>query len=80
MSWAPVAHIYNPSDSVGRDQKDYDLKPSRANSSQDLMTLFQKFLTQNRAGRVAQVVECLYGKSEVLSSSSRTTKKKRKEK
>jgi hypothetical protein len=32
-SWAPVAHVYNPSYSRGRDQKDCGLKPATASSS-----------------------------------------------
>jgi hypothetical protein len=34
-SWAPMAHTCNPGSSGGRDQKDHDLKPVRANSSGD---------------------------------------------
>jgi hypothetical protein len=30
-----VAHAYNPSNSVGRDQEDHSSKPAWANSSQD---------------------------------------------
>jgi hypothetical protein len=35
ISWMPVAYIYNPSYSEGRDQEDHGSKPARANSSQD---------------------------------------------
>jgi hypothetical protein len=34
VSWAPVAHAYNPSYSGGRDQKDRSLKSARVNSLQ----------------------------------------------
>jgi hypothetical protein len=34
-SRAPVAHIYNPSYSGGRDMEDRGSKPAQANSSQD---------------------------------------------
>jgi hypothetical protein len=40
-----VAHTYNPSDSVDRDQKDSSLKPPQANTHH-----------KKRAGGVAQVV------------------------
>jgi hypothetical protein len=30
-----MAHACNPSDSEGRDQEDFDLKPAQANSSRD---------------------------------------------
>jgi hypothetical protein len=43
-----------------------------------LETLSQKYLTQNRAGRVAQVLKYLAIKCEALSSNPRTTKKKKK--
>jgi hypothetical protein len=56
-------------------QEDQGLKPALGNSSQDLS---QKYPTQKRAGRVAEVVECLPSKGEVLSSNSSTTKKKKK--
>jgi hypothetical protein len=39
--------------------------------------LSQKNPTQNRAGEVRQVIECLPSKSEVLSSNSSTVKKDR---
>jgi hypothetical protein len=32
-SWAPMAHIYNPSYSGGRDQEGHGSKPVQANSS-----------------------------------------------
>jgi hypothetical protein len=34
LSWMPVAHICNSGYSGDRDQKDRDLKPAQANSSQ----------------------------------------------
>jgi hypothetical protein len=33
--WEPVAHVYNPSYSGGKDQEDHDLKPAQGNSLQD---------------------------------------------
>jgi hypothetical protein len=36
ISWAPVAHAYNPSYSGGRDPEDHGLKPAQANSSLNL--------------------------------------------
>jgi hypothetical protein len=51
--WAPMAHIYNPSYSGGRDQEDQGLKSAQANSSQDPIS---KIHNTKRAGRVAQVV------------------------
>jgi hypothetical protein len=41
-------------------------------------TLSPKYPTQNRAGRVAEVVECLPSKHEVLSSNHSMEKKKKK--
>jgi hypothetical protein len=32
VSWAPVAHAYNPSYSGGRDQKDYSVMPVQGNN------------------------------------------------
>jgi hypothetical protein len=49
----PVAHIYNPSYSGGRDQEDLDLKSAPTNNSQD--TILKKPITK-RAGEVAQGV------------------------
>jgi hypothetical protein len=50
---APMAHTCNPSNSRGRDQEDLGFK---ANPSQIVCkTLFQKYPTQNRAGRMAPV-------------------------
>jgi hypothetical protein len=40
-------------------------------------TLSRKYPTQKRAGGVAQVVECLLSKHEVLSSNPSTRKKER---
>jgi hypothetical protein len=47
-----VAHAYNPSYSVGRDQEDHG-----SSQSQQILheTLSQKYASQKRAGRVAQV-------------------------
>jgi hypothetical protein len=49
-----VAHIYNPSYSGGRDQKDHGSKLAWANSSRDPTS--KNPLTKNWAGRVAQGV------------------------
>jgi hypothetical protein len=47
----PVAHIFNPSYSGGRDQEDRGLNPAQANSSLDHIS---KNPSQKRAGGVAQ--------------------------
>jgi hypothetical protein len=44
ISWASVAHIYNPSYSGGRDQEDHGLKPVQANSSRD--PILKKYITK----------------------------------
>jgi hypothetical protein len=76
LSWVPVAHACNPSYSGGRDQEDHG---SKSAGQTVCKTLSQNYPTQNRAGRVAQVVECLPGKKrEALSSNQRTAKKKKK--
>jgi hypothetical protein len=49
-----VARTYDPSYSVGRDQKDRGLKPVQANSSQDPIS--KKPITKKRAGGVAEGV------------------------
>jgi hypothetical protein len=54
LNRAPVAHICNPSCLGGRDQEDHGLK------SRDPTP--RKYLTQDRADGVAQVVECLLSK------------------
>jgi hypothetical protein len=69
-----VAHTSNPSYFVGKDQEDHSSRPHWAKSK----TLSQKYPTQKWAGRVAQVVQCLPGKCEALSSNPNTTKKKKK--
>jgi hypothetical protein len=58
---ALVTCTCNPSYLRGRDQEDHGSKPTWANSLQDLS---RKYPTPNRAGRVAQVVECLPSKCE----------------
>jgi hypothetical protein len=68
----PVAHAYNPSYSGSRDQEDHNSKPAWVNSSQDPIL---KIPNTKRAGRVAQVVDCLLNKCETLSSNPNTTKK-----
>jgi hypothetical protein len=60
-----VAHVCNPSNSGGRDQKDHASKPAQANCSE---TLSQKHPSQKRAGGVTQEIG--------LSSSPSATKKK----
>jgi hypothetical protein len=67
MSWALVAHTCNSSYSRGRDQEDQLLKPAWA-----------KYPTENRAGGVAQEVDCQLTKHEIQSSNSSTTKRKKK--
>jgi hypothetical protein len=55
IGWTQEAYICNPSYSGGRDQEDHGLRPAQIKSK----TLSQKYPMQKRAGRVAQVVECL---------------------
>jgi hypothetical protein len=47
----PVAHVCNPSYSVGRDQEDHSSKPAQANSLQDSIL---KIPSQKRVGGMAQ--------------------------
>jgi hypothetical protein len=49
-----VAHTCNPSYSGGRDQVDHDLRPARANCSQD--PILKKSYHKERAGGVAKGV------------------------
>jgi hypothetical protein len=58
----PRAHAYNPSYLGGRDQKDQS-EPRQIVHE----TLSPKYLTQSRASRVAQAVECMPSKREALS-------------
>jgi hypothetical protein len=64
-----VTHAYNPSYSGGRDQEDQ--------SSKSAWAKIPNTHTKKRAGRTAQMVEHLPSKSEALSSSPSTTKKKK---
>jgi hypothetical protein len=57
-----VAHACNPSYSEGRDQKDCDSKPARANSSRHPIP--KKNPSQKRADAESQVVERLPSKDE----------------
>jgi hypothetical protein len=67
LSWAPVAHTYNPSYSRGRDQEDCSSKPACSNSSE--RPYLKK--THHGKGLVGQWL-----KVKALSSSPSTTKKK----
>jgi hypothetical protein len=62
----PVAHTCNPSNSGG---SWFEASPRE--------TVYE-ILSQNRAGRAAQVVKCLPSKREAQSSNPSTTKKKEK--
>jgi hypothetical protein len=75
-SLVPVAHASNPSYSGSRDQKHHGSKPPGLMVCE---TLTQKYPTQNRASRVARVVEHLPAKCETLSSNPSASKKKKKE-
>jgi hypothetical protein len=46
-----MAHACNPSYLGGRDQEDHNLKPTRANHSQD--PILKKPITKKRAGGMA---------------------------
>jgi hypothetical protein len=70
----PVAHVYNPTYPEGRDQKVHCLKPAWENS---LWEPFSKKPTQKRTGGVAQVIENLPSKHEVLRANPSITKKKK---
>jgi hypothetical protein len=54
FGWVPVAHIYNLSNSGGREQENCGLKPAQGNSLQDLF--LKKTLHKKRTGGVAQGV------------------------
>jgi hypothetical protein len=54
LSWALVAYACNLSYSGGRDQEDYGLKPTWANSLRH--HILKKPITKKRAGEVAQAV------------------------
>jgi hypothetical protein len=54
MSWALVAHAYNPGYSRGRDQEEHSLKPDRANSLRD--PILKKPITK-MGGGVAQCID-----------------------
>jgi hypothetical protein len=60
-----VSHAYNLSYLKGRDKGDPCSKPAQANNSQ---ILNQKNPTENGAGGMVQVVECLPNKHEAPSS------------
>jgi hypothetical protein len=68
-----VAHTCNSSYSRGKDE--VQSQPGQIVGE----TLSQKYLTQKRAGGVAQVVEYPPSKCEALSSNSSTAKKKKKD-
>jgi hypothetical protein len=61
-----VAHACNPSYLGDRDQEDYGSKPDWENGLQD--PILNKTNTKSRAGGVAQVIERLPSKYEVLNS------------
>jgi hypothetical protein len=69
LSQALEAHSCNLSYSGGRDLEDHSLKPAQANSSRD--SILKIHQCKKRAGRVAQAVEHLPSKGEVLSSNPR---------
>jgi hypothetical protein len=68
-----MAHTSNPSYLGGKDQEDCSSRPTRANSCPDPIS---KILNTKRVGGVAQVVECLLSKHEIVSSNPSTTKNK----
>jgi hypothetical protein len=72
FSQAPMAHTYNPGHSGGRNQ---DLWSQPGQIVREILS--QKYPRQNRAGRVAQVIECLPSKCKTLSSNPSTTKRKK---
>jgi hypothetical protein len=69
-----VADTCNPSYLGCRDQEDHGSWPAWKIVQE---TLSQKYPTQNRAGRVVQVVEHLLNMGEDMSSDSSTTKKEK---
>jgi hypothetical protein len=69
----PLAHACNPSYSGG---SRFEVSPGQIVRE----TLSQKYPTQKRAGKVAQVVERLPSKYEALSLNPNTTKKKKNKK
>jgi hypothetical protein len=54
VSWAPVDHACNPSNSGGRDQEDHSSKPAQANSS--TRSYLKKSHHKKRVGGLAQGV------------------------
>jgi hypothetical protein len=72
-----VAHACNPSYSGGRDQEECGSKPLGQTIHK---TLSQKYPTQNRAGRVAQVVEHHLASMRPCIQTPVPTKKKKKKK
>jgi hypothetical protein len=67
----PVAQAYNPSYLAGRDQEDWGLKPSQANTLQDPISKN----IQQKKGWWSGVVGCLPSKCETLSSNPIIEKK-----
>jgi hypothetical protein len=65
----PVSHTCNPNYSGGRDQKHHGPKPAQR--------VCETLSPPNRADGVAEVVEHLPSKYEVLCSNPSTTKKKK---
>jgi hypothetical protein len=70
MIQVPGAHTYNPSYLGNRNQEDQDYRPAKANCE----PLSKKYPKQNRAGGVAQVLECLSSKHKARSSNPNTKK------
>jgi hypothetical protein len=75
--WAPVAHP-----AILATQKAEIRRTKVWSQPKQIVheTLSKKNLDKNRAGGVAQVVECLPGKHEALSWNASPTKKKKKKK
>jgi hypothetical protein len=64
LSWAPMTNACNPSYSGHRNQEDCSLKPAQANSSRN--TILKIPNIKNKAGGMAQGVECLPPKHKAL--------------
>jgi hypothetical protein len=64
INWASVSHAYNPSYTVGRDQKDGDSKLETLSQKYPSHTHTHTHTHKRGGGRVAQMVEDLSSKCE----------------
>jgi hypothetical protein len=72
LSWAPMAHVCDPSYLGGRDREDHGLRPAWANSLQDPIS---KITRAKWTRDLVQTIECLLCKCKALSSNPSPIKK-----